>query len=76
MVASKSPTVTAMKRPEIRIQIPQHDYAPAVQSAVSWLGDRYLLAAPTPRLPEERRPYFSETRKWHGAAPKRMHTRH
>jgi hypothetical protein len=65
-----------MKRPEIRAQIPQHDYAPAVQSAVTWLGDRYLLAAPTPRRVEEPKPYFNEPRQWHRAVPKRMHTRH
>jgi len=30
--------------------IPVHDYGPAVQSAVSWLGERYLLADPVQRL--------------------------
>jgi hypothetical protein len=29
--------------------IPLHDYRPALQGAVSWLGDRYLLAEPVPR---------------------------
>jgi hypothetical protein len=76
MVASKSTTETTMKRPEMIVTIPQHDYAPAVQSALSWLGDRYLLAAPAPRRPEERKPYFGETRSWHRAAPKRTLTRH
>ncbi|HEY7638766.1 MAG TPA: hypothetical protein VH814_03495 [Steroidobacteraceae bacterium] len=33
-------------------QLPVHDYGTALQSAVSWLGDRYLLAAPI----EARRP--------------------
>ena len=60
-----------MKRPDHknRVQsaptIPAHDYSPALQSAVSWLGDRYLLAEPVRRLPEERKTYFVETRSWH-----------
>ena len=29
--------------------IPLHDYGPALRSAVSWLGERYLLAQPEPR---------------------------
>jgi len=29
--------------------IPLHDYQRAVKNAVSWLGDRYLLAEPQPR---------------------------
>ena len=29
--------------------IPLHDYRPALQGAVSWLGDRYLLAEPVRR---------------------------
>jgi hypothetical protein len=34
-------------------QLPVHDYGTALQSAVSWLGDRYLLAAPvTARRPD------------------------
>ena len=38
-----------MKRPnELHPQLPLHDYGLALQSAVSWLGDRYLLAAPIP----------------------------
>jgi hypothetical protein len=62
-----------MKRPENKLllvqatAIPQHDYKPALQSAVSWLGDRYLLAEPVRRLKEERKPYFIETRGWHPA---------
>jgi hypothetical protein len=36
-----------MKRPnEFQSQLPLHDYGLALQSALSWLGDRYLLAAP------------------------------
>ncbi len=35
-----------MKRPNEHPQLPLHDYGLALQSAVSWLGERYLLAAP------------------------------
>jgi hypothetical protein len=38
-----------MKRPnDLHSPPPVHDYGPALQNAVSWLGDRYLLAAPVP----------------------------
>ena len=36
-----------MKRPnDLHTQPPVHDYGLALQNAVSWLGDRYLLASP------------------------------
>jgi hypothetical protein len=44
--------------------IPQHDYRQALKSAVSWLGDRYLLADPLPRRRDERREYFTESPRW------------
>jgi hypothetical protein len=31
--------------------LPVHDYEPALQRAVSWLGDRHILATPSVRLP-------------------------
>jgi hypothetical protein len=31
--------------------VPQHDYRPALQGALSWLGKRYLLAEPVNRRP-------------------------
>jgi hypothetical protein len=46
---------------------PLYDYRPALQGALSWLGDRHLLAEPVPRLSEERTPYFTEPRRWHPA---------
>lgn len=55
-----------MKRKE-NTAIPLHDYRAALQGAMSWLGDRYLLAEPAPRLSEERKPYFAEQRRWHPA---------
>jgi hypothetical protein len=57
----------AMKRLEARTPS-THDYARALQSAVSWLGDRYLLAEPTPRLKQQQPPpYFNEPHRWHVA---------
>ncbi len=35
--------------------LPVHDYGLAVQRAVSWLGDRYLLATPVATRRSERR---------------------
>jgi hypothetical protein len=56
----------AMKRPKETPQpLPQHDYGLALQSAVSWLGDRYLLAEPVSRRVEEHKPFFVEPQKWH-----------
>jgi hypothetical protein len=57
---------THMKRKE-NAGIPLHDYRAALQGAMSWLGDKYLLAEPAPRLTEERKPYFAEQRRWHPA---------
>lgn len=54
-----------MKRPTKPAAIPLHDYDRALQTAVSWLGDRYLLAEPVKRRPADRSPYFSETPRWH-----------
>jgi hypothetical protein len=45
--------------------LPQHDYHLALQTAVSWLGDRYLLAEPVVRRAEPPKPFFFETRSWH-----------
>jgi hypothetical protein len=44
---------------------PLHDYRHALQGAMSWLGDKHLLAEPVPRLKEERASYFAEQRRWH-----------
>jgi hypothetical protein len=48
--------------------IPLHDYELALRSAVSWLGDRHLLAEPVRRRNEEFRGYYLEPRRWHDAA--------
>jgi len=44
--------------------LPMHDYRTALQFALSWLGDRYLLAQPVNRVSAQRRPNFAETRRW------------
>jgi hypothetical protein len=45
--------------------LPLHDYGLALKGAVSWLGDRYLLADPLPKRSNERKEYyFVETRRW------------
>ena len=54
-----------MKRPkEASKPMPQHDYALALQSAVSWLGDRHVLAQPVARLSGEHNPFFVQPRRW------------
>lgn len=55
-----------MKRKE-NAALPLHDYRPALEGAMSWLGDRYLLAEPVARLSVERKPYFAEQPRWHPA---------
>lgn len=47
-----------------RLPLPQYDYALALQTAMSWLGDRYLLAQPVARRVEPS-PFFAESRSWH-----------
>ncbi len=51
--------------------LPLHDYDVAVKSAVSWMGDRYLLAEPVSRRREARAaaPFFNEVRRWHRPSP-------
>jgi hypothetical protein len=46
--------------------LPLHDYKGAVQGAVSWLGDRYLLAEPVVRRREahDAAPFFNQARRW------------
>jgi hypothetical protein len=57
-----------MKRPKDKPDsLPQYDYALALQTAVSWLGDRHLLAQPVTRRVEEHKPYFVEQSRWNDA---------
>jgi hypothetical protein len=43
--------------------IPQHDYRTALEGALSWLGDRYLLAEPLNRRTDERKLSAGETHR-------------
>ena len=43
--------------------IPPHDYRPALQDALSWLGKRYLLAEPLNRRSDDRRLPVSEPQR-------------
>ena len=45
--------------------MPQHDYGLALQTAVSWLGDRYLLAEAVSRRVTDYKPFFAEPKAWH-----------
>jgi hypothetical protein len=67
MMTTGKPLEIHMKRKPSTATIPLHDYRPALQGALSWLGDRHLLAEPVPRLREESAPYFGELRRWHPA---------
>jgi hypothetical protein len=55
-----------MKHPKQKSHpMPRHDYGLALQTAVSWLGDRYVLAEPVSRRKAEHKPFFVEPRRWH-----------
>jgi hypothetical protein len=41
--------------------IPQHDYRSALEGALSWLGDRYLLAEPLNRRSDDAKVHVSES---------------
>ncbi len=57
-----------MKRPkEIVLPLPKYDYGLALQTAVSWLGDRYLLAQPVPKRAQAQPAFFTERKHWHEA---------
>ena len=50
-----------MKRPKQSAPaLPQFDYGQSLQTAVSWLGDKHLLARPVARRKVERPTYFVE----------------
>ena len=59
-----------MKRPKVTaLPLTQYNYGLALQTAVSWLGDKYLLAQPVPRRRVEHTPFFAERPRWHEARP-------
>lgn len=59
-----------------RVPLPVHDYGQAVRRAVSWLGDRYLLAEPQPRRADVRPIYIRAPRPGRAAVKLRTITRH
>ncbi len=42
---------------------PPHDYRPALQGALSWLGNRYLLAEPLNRRSDGHKPQVNEPQR-------------
>lgn len=62
-----------MKLHQAPPSIPTHDYSNAIESAVSWLGRRYLLAVPINH--RARRPsgavWYLESHRWLGARQER-----
>jgi hypothetical protein len=50
---------------KVNRSIPLHDYSPALQTAVSWLGERYLLAEPVAKKVEAPKPFYTEPPRWH-----------
>jgi len=58
--------------PETR-RSPPHDYRRALQKAIAWMGDRYLLAAPLPRTNADNPKYW--TAPQHAAAYQSRQTR-
>jgi hypothetical protein len=49
--------------------IPQHDYRTALQGALSWLGDRYLLAEPLNRRSDGSKVHASEPHRSQAGSP-------
>ena len=47
----------------LRQTIPTHDYRPALQGALSWLGKRYLLAEPLNRRTDDPKRHLSEPQR-------------
>jgi hypothetical protein len=46
-------------------RLPVDDYSAALRNAVSWLGERYLLAVPVTRSEQAAPRYFPQGRGWH-----------
>ena len=52
-------------------RLPVDDYTAALRNAVSWLGDRYLLAVPVTRSEQATPRYLPQGRGWY----KRLHVK-
>jgi hypothetical protein len=65
-----------MKCPESPFQsVPVHDYELALKSAVTWMGNRYLLATPLPRRSNEHKDSFNEARRLDSGRKPEAHLR-
>ena len=61
-----------MKRPkEPALPLPRFDYGLALRNAVSWLGDRHLLAEPVLKRAVVQPAYFAEQPRWNEARLRR-----
>ena len=59
-----------MQKPRSMSQgIPQHDYRAAIQGALSWLGDRYLLAEPLNRRNDDSKLHVGEPHRAQPGSP-------
>ena len=45
-------------------KLPLHDYRHALANAVSWLGERYLLAEPVQKRAQDAQPFFAAIPRW------------
>jgi len=66
-----------MKRPEEKAKlVPTHNYDQAREKAVSWLGDRYLLAEPARKRDDGSKAWLKPASDWYvvsGAAVRAQH---
>jgi hypothetical protein len=49
-----------VKTSKTKHTLSRHDYGPALQGALAWLGDRYLLAEPLNRRSDDQKVQVSE----------------
>lgn len=66
-----------MKRPEEKAKlVPTHNYDQAREKALSWLGDRYLLAEPARKRDDGSKAFLKPPREWYvisNVAPRAQH---
>jgi len=66
-----------MKRPEEKaILVPTHNYDQARQKAVSWLGDRYLLAEPTRKRDDGSKTWLKPHSDWYVVSGSTVRAQH
>jgi len=54
-----------MKADDKAVLVPTHNYDQARQKAVSWLGDRYLLAEPTRKRDDGSKSFLKSPSEWY-----------